>query len=368
MRRLLAAFDRPSPAVPATPPPAAGKKGNRKQEFYDEVSAIAAGTEPIVFGPFFTEIGFEVLYWIPFLNWFKHEFKVPADRLTVISRGGARSWYRHITDRYFDVFDHYTLEEFKAKNEARIEANRDNKLQNPSKHRVVSDLDRAIVDEVCRRNGIGAHKLLHPAVMFKYMDVLRGAADLKLTRFEHFRPDASHEALKGLPADYIAVKFWFGGQFREAEDNKRFVRDVITAAARASDVVLLNTGLEVERTEGFDKWFNGLRETGARVHSLHGRVSLRDNLDAQTAVIAKSRLFLGTYGGFAYVAPFAGVPAMTFYSDEAGYVYDHLEMLNRALRHLRTTSGRRADFTPFDVASFSGGAGALFGLAPSGGA
>ncbi len=366
IRRLFSAFDRASPPGPAAPPPAGGKKANRKQEFYDEMRALAAGREPLVFGPFFTEIGFETLYWIPFLNWFRREFGIPAGRITVISRGGTRSWYRHITDRYVDLFDLYSLDEFKAKNEARIEENRKNNLQNPVKHRVAAELDREIVAEACRKQGISGHKLLHPSLMFRYIDILRGAADLKLTRFEHFQPDLAHGALKDLPGEYIAVKFWFGGQFRETDVNKRFAQDVITAAARVADVVLLNTGLEVERTDGFDRWFNELTSCGARVHCLRGRVGLRDNLDVQTAVIAKSRLFLGTYGGFAYIAPFVGVPAMTFYSDEGGYVYDHLEMLNRALRNLRVSSGRRADFTPLDVASFTAGPGVLFGLESAG--
>ena len=35
----------------------------------------------------------------------------------------------------------------------------------------------------------------------------------------------------------------------------------------------------------------------------------------QTAVIAGARAFVGTYGGYAYLAPFCNVPAIAFYSD-----------------------------------------------------
>ena len=61
----------------------------REAEAIDrEIAALAAGTRPIVAGPWLAEVGYEVLYWIPFLRWFQDAFGVPRDRLVVVSRGG----------------------------------------------------------------------------------------------------------------------------------------------------------------------------------------------------------------------------------------------------------------------------------------
>ena len=35
----------------------------------------------------------------------------------------------------------------------------------------------------------------------------------------------------------------------------------------------------------------------------------------QSAVVARARRFVGTYGGFAYLAPFCGVPAVSYYTE-----------------------------------------------------
>lgn len=336
------------------------RPGPRAGRTYRQLKDIAAGDRPILCGPFFTEIGFEVLYWIPFVNWFRQEFGIAPGRLVVVSRGGAQSWYRHVTADYEDVFDYFTLDEFKRRNEERIAENKRNGQGNAPKHLTVSFLDREIIKKVVRKRGFSDFNLLHPSHMFRFMGAMRNSPDMEFTRYELFRADDRTPLPEGLPDDYVAVKFWFGGQFPDTETNRRFIRNLVNALARSGPVVLLNSGLGVERTPAFDAWFDGQEFDGGNVHGLRGRVPLRQNLDVQTAVIRRSRLFVGTYGGFAYAAPFAGVPAVTFYSNEGGFVYEHLDMLQRALRRLRLETGRPADFAPWDVRLFSHCAGRVF--------
>jgi hypothetical protein len=49
------------------------------------------------------------------------------------------------------------------------------------------------------------------------------------------------------------------------------------------------------------------------------------NLAVQTAVIARARAFVGTYGGYSYLAPFCGVTALAFYSERSFKVH-HLHV------------------------------------------
>jgi hypothetical protein len=55
------------------------------------------------------------------------------------------------------------------------------------------------------------------------------------------------------------------------------------------------------------------------------------NLELQSAVVAGARRFVGTYGGFAYLAPFHGVPSTSYYSVAGGFSAAHLQMARSAL-------------------------------------
>src|SRR5690242_8075598 len=58
-----------------------------------EIAAVARGRGPIIAGPWLSEVGFEVLYWIPFLRWFEDRYRVDRERVIAVSRGGVAGWY-----------------------------------------------------------------------------------------------------------------------------------------------------------------------------------------------------------------------------------------------------------------------------------
>jgi hypothetical protein len=64
--------------------------------------------KPVIVGPWVSEVGYELLYWIPFLNWVKAHHPFEAERLIVVSRGGCGAWYRGIGARYIDLFYFFT--------------------------------------------------------------------------------------------------------------------------------------------------------------------------------------------------------------------------------------------------------------------
>jgi len=46
--------------------------------------------------------------------------------------------------------------------------------------------------------------------------------------------------------------------------------------------------------------------------------------------VAGADAFVGTYGGFSYMAPFHGVKSLAFYSDPGGFSQKHLHMARSA--------------------------------------
>ena len=84
-----------------------------------ELAFLARGRHPIIAGPWLSEVGFEVLYWIPFLRWFEDRYRVDRERVIAVSRGGASSWYADVAGAYVDIFDHLDPETFAQRNAER---------------------------------------------------------------------------------------------------------------------------------------------------------------------------------------------------------------------------------------------------------
>jgi hypothetical protein len=69
------------------------------------------------------------------------------------------------------------------------------------------------------------------------------------------------------------------------------------------------------------------------------------NLAVQSAVIARARAFVGTYGGYSYLAPFYGVSAVAFYSQRT-FKPQHLHLAQRVFDRIGG-----ATLVPLDVAA-----------------
>src|SRR5436189_234162 len=113
------------------------------EETRELVTGLGRSGRPILIGPWLSEAGFELLYWIPFLAWAKAYGNLDPSQLVVISRGGAASWYRDITPNYEDVLSFYSPDEFRARNDARIVEQRGR-----LKHVEISSFDREIIAKV----------------------------------------------------------------------------------------------------------------------------------------------------------------------------------------------------------------------------
>jgi hypothetical protein len=126
---------------------------------------------------------------------------------------------------------------------------------------------------------------------------------------------------------YTAVKFYFNECFPATAANRAFVRRTLHDLAARGPVVSLATGLQLD-----DHGHDDLQAAG--VVPLPAHVDPRENLALQTAAVAGAAAFVGTYGGFSYLAPFLGVPARAYFSHQAGYAPRHLQMAQSALATL----------------------------------
>ncbi len=289
-----------------------------------ELAAIAASGTPIVAGPWLGEVGFELLYWVPFLAWAAARTPLPRERLVVISRGGTASWYAPFAGRYADVFEHVTPEGFRDAHDARVAA------AGEQKQTSVSEFERRIVEAAAARAGIGRWTLLHPSRMYQLFNPYWWGhlSPAWVHRHADYRVlDAPHRDALQLPSSYVAAKFYFNDCFPPTAANRAFMRDVLARLASKGPVVALSTGLNIDDHHG-----DRVDEFGV-LHLPEG-IDPAQNLAVQSAAVAGARAFVGTYGGFSYLAPFYRVPSYAFYSDPAGFSPTHLAMARSAFERI----------------------------------
>jgi hypothetical protein len=313
-------------------------------EIRELVTLLGRSGKPIIAGPWLSETGFELLYWIPFLAWAKAYGNLADDQLVVISRGGAAPWYRHLTTNYEDVLTFYTPDQFRRRNEERIQAQ-----HGRLKHMHVSGFDSEIINRVSEKRGLSGAKLLHPSEMYRLFEHFwfqRAPVTIieAFTNFSMLPAPSEPWALRSrLPDRYVAAKFYGNTALPDTPENRAFITWFLSELTQHIDVVLLNTSDRYDDHDDFPASSKG------RIHTIEHMMRPEDNLAVQTQVIRNAEAFVGTYGGFSYLAPLLGIDTLAFYSHPSGFRFDHLEVAKRVFSGLRCGAFVELDTRAIDV-------------------
>ena len=302
-----------------------------------QIDRLARSPEvPIIVGPWLSEVGFELLYWIPFLNWVRTYRDFDPERLFVVSRGGAAHWYKTFADNYVDILDFMTPDDYLRFNEER-------RAQGKQKQRAMSEFDRDVLRITEQAIGHKDAEILHPATMYNlFMPYWKCRATIGL--MERFAVYCKHPEIdcsdieERLPKSYIAARFYFNDSFPDTERNRLFVAQLLGRLTQRHDVVLLNPGFATDDHSDFSP------ENLERVHTIDDLIAPSTNLEVQTKVISQAKAYVGTYGGLSYLPPFYGVSSLALYSHPPGFRYHHLEFANRVFMCMDD-----ATFTAIDV-------------------
>lgn len=260
------------------------------------LSALARRTSTIVAGPWTGDLGFELLYWIPFLRWLTTEGGVDPDRVVAVSRGGVASWYTDVSGRYVE-FD-----------------------------RNASDF---------AANAAGATRIdhLHPSTI----DRLFGArwqlgAERAIVSAQTVQSALPLEAVEppALPATYAVVKAYFNRCLPDTPDNRALLQRTIAQLAEQTSVVLLPVGV--------GDYAPFVPEPGTPVHEL--ALEAPTNLAVQSRVVRGASLLVSVYGGFSYLGPYVGTPTVALYSRATPGGSAHVELIDRVGKHLGAGGSR----------------------------
>jgi hypothetical protein len=197
--------------------------------------------------------------------------------------------------------------------------------------------------------------VLHPSLMYTLFNVFwRQQAPVTLIEafsvFRAFPKLPLGDLAAHLPRDYVAVKFYANSALPDTTGNRALIAQALTALTRTTDVVLLNTG---QRYDDHSDFAPGRRE---RLHHVEHLMTPATNLEVQTRIISGARAFVGTYGGFSYLAPFHGTSTAAYFSHPTAFRFDHLEIAKRVFASLNTAAFVPLDVRDLDVVRLSVGA------------
>lgn len=274
---------------------------------------------PIFVGPFTSELGFEAIYWTPFLAWFKANVKDFDQRAIVVTRGGAGHLYGKIAAKAVDLYSVRSVTEVRR---AGIKAQRKSGIQ---KQTGITDFDQQVIRDIAK--GTGTHlpyHVIHPSLMYWACEPFwNEQAGLRyLQAMCDFAPLPQPALPKDvtLPEKFVAVKFYARHTFPYPHaDVAEFVkRTVATLAAQVPVVVL-------ESADAYDD-HTDIHVAGQNITSIGAKVDPTLNLYLQASIIAKSTAFVGTYGGMAQLALRMGKPSVSFYEKWQGIGHAHFSL------------------------------------------
>jgi hypothetical protein len=302
-----------------------------------ELETIVGRGRLLVAGPWLSEVGYETLYWVPFLQWVSAAFRLEPDRLVAVSRGGVGAWYQNIARRYVEIWDEMDPAEFARRNAER----------GVTKQYELSPLDRHILDAVARRVGTADFDVIHPGLMYRLFALYwsgqraMGFIDAHTRYTRHAAAPLIDPAL--LPREYVAVKFYAARSLPDTPEIRSTLRAMVAALAERTSVVLLDTGLVLE-----DDHADYTFASGGRVVSARSWMTPQNNLGVQTQIVAGARAFVGTCGSLAWLAPRLGVDTSAVFVDPK-WLHAHLAVAMRAYHKLDAGRFAVADLRAVDT-------------------
>lgn len=289
----------------------------------DRVAQAWRSDRPIVLGPYLSDVGSELLYWRPFVAWMHERFGARTAPVVAVSRGRVDDWYADIATSYVDVSDLMTFDRFQELNRERI------RETGSWKQKVMTDLDRTLLDQLGDRLGGVEPEVLHPSLIFRVCSRIWNGTTPHSWLSEHatydrFQPLASNELPPSEP--YVAASFWFSSCFTDTRAHRHLMHLALTELSRRLPVVVVDVG-------GFPGVPESLEATGS-IRVVPGPDQSAGQLGEHSRLIAGASAYVGTFGNISQLAPFYRVPTLTLYDEEGALFLHHLKTATQVAQAL----------------------------------
>jgi hypothetical protein len=276
---------------------------------------LRASNKPIMLGVWRSEVGFEALYWLPFLRWASAYAEIDPKRFVSVTRGGANLLYG---TSGVDLFTLRSVEEVRHENQYDWQRT---KLQ---KQVACTAWDRDVLKSAATKVlGRGeSYHILHPSWMYwalePFWSEARGLTYLQ--SMTDYTPIGKVPPVSlTLPTKYVAMKWYARATFDPRVPAVRDAIAQITGIVGAQTPIVLLTGSpDVDDHSDCDVQHPAVIRLPA--------VAPEHNLAQQISVLAKATAYVGPYGGMAQLALRLGVPSVSLYHEFGGTAHAHLAL------------------------------------------
>lgn len=281
---------------------------------------LAYSRRPILLGPWRSEVGFELLYWIPFVNHFREQYQIPADRLIAIGRGGSAHWYQ--TSGTADLYEHVPVET------VRTWSLRASQQTGSQKQYTMESWEPHVCALTAAALGIESYHVLSPSWMYRLLSpfwegqqphAFLDRYTLQPIKFPAPAMDVELEAK--LPKEYVAMRWYARPTWPYKEDLVLWTRRFVEKIAKQIPVVLIQSHHADDHAD-IDL---GTIPNTLKLNEFTEQTAL-NNLQIQSAVIARAKAYVGTYGGMAQGAMRWGVPTVALYHGFGHTAHAHLQL------------------------------------------
>lgn len=280
---------------------------------------ITATKRPIILGPWRSEVGFEALYWLPFLAGLIKRYGWTADRLVAFSRGGAGAWYG--CGQSADLYAFMPPETIRIHTLARMQRT------GSVKQTGWDPWERHVVGLAAASLGLSQYHVIHPSWMYRLLaPYWEDKASVRMLA-KWLRPDKMPApALPSgltLPEKFTAVRFYVRPTWEAHENVQLWTKQLVQKLSDKQPVILLNSAGR------YDDHADLIAPHGDRILDISKYLTPQNNLAVQSAVLAKASLYVGTYGGLSQLAVRLGVPTIACYTTWHSTALAHLDLTMR---------------------------------------
>ena len=270
--------------------------------------SLSRSTKPILAGCWRSEVGFELLYWLPFLAKCQQDYGISKDRLVYIGRGGSAAWFDGAGRG--DILEHMTLPQLRALS---VQASQQT---GSVKQTTTEPWERSVCDLAMNSVGLPEYHVLSPHWMYRLCAPFwegrepLSFLDRYLLHQVRMPAPAIPKALETkLPGSYIAMRWYSRPTWPLKEHLVLWTRKLVEAVSAHTPVILIDSGFQTDDHGDINL---GPIPNVVRLSDLQP-MTPTNNLQIQSGVIARASGYVGTYGGMAQGAMRWGVPTLALY-------------------------------------------------------
>jgi hypothetical protein len=280
---------------------------------------LAATKRPILVGPFYSELGFEMLYWLPFLNQLRATYGWEKGRLIALSRGGTAALY--------DMAGTAELYDYLPVDAVRLHVTAATHAAKTSKQYQIQPWESHVTALAASSLGLTRYASFHPSWMYRTLHPF-WTDQMSMKRLAPFINPLAPPTLPlppglVLPEKFVAVRL-YGRATMEAHDGVMlYLRQQLLRLAKKTPLVFLSGDTR------YDDHADLIRPFADNMVDVAKYLTPQNNLAVQIAVLQRATLFVGTYGGLAQTALRCGIPAIALYTTWGGTAFAHVDLTHR---------------------------------------